>query len=215
MSRVLKAKDKKRIGESRRFQRRSEGDTMSRLYLVRHGKAAAGWAEDFDPGLDGLGKEQAKGVAQALAHLGPLDVITSPLLRAQETAEPLSDIWGCTQRIEERVGEIPSPTKDLMGRAQWLQDVMEERWSNLGEDLHSWRRAVFEALLALDTDTVVFTHFIVINAVVGVATGDRRVVCFWPDNGSITTVEADGSSLNLIERGDEPVMEDGSGPRIL
>ncbi len=188
---------------------------MARLYLVRHGKAAANWAEDFDPGLDSVGKSQAKGVAQTLAPLGPLEVIASPLSRAQETARPLSDIWGCTQRIEERVGEIPSPTKDLMGRTQWLQGVMGKRWSNLGEDLHSWRQGVVEALLALNVDTVVFTHFIAINVVVGVATGDDHIVCFWPDNGSITIVEADGSRLTLIERGDELVEEDGFGPRIL
>jgi broad specificity phosphatase PhoE len=67
------------------------------------------------------------------------------------------------------------------------------------------RQGVIEALLALDADSVVFTHFIAINVVVGAATGDDRVACFWPDNGSITIVEADGSSLSLIERGDEPV----------
>jgi broad specificity phosphatase PhoE len=188
---------------------------MARLYLIRHGKAAGSWAEDFDPGLDSVGKSQANGVAQRLAHLGPLDVITSPLSRAQETAKRLLDIWGCTQRIEERVGEIPSPTQDLIGRTHWLQDVMGKRWSNLEEDLLSWRQGVIEALLALETDTVVFTHFIAINVVVGVATGDDRVVCFWPDNGSITIVEADGSSLTLIERGQETVAEEGSGPHIL
>ena len=184
-------------------------------YLVRHGKAAASWAEDLDPGLDRLGKAQAKGVAQTLAPLGPLEVITSPLLRAQETAQPLSDIWGCTLRIEERVGEIPSPTKDLMHRAQWLHEVMGQRWSNLGRNLHYWRQGVVEALLALDADTVVFTHFIAINVVVGVATGDDRVVCFWPDNGSITIVEANGARVRLLERGDEPAREVGSEPRIL
>jgi broad specificity phosphatase PhoE len=188
---------------------------MARLYLVRHGKAAASWAEDFDPGLDGLGKAQAKGVARALAHLGPLDVIVSPLLRAQETGKPLAEIWDCTHGTEERVGEIPSPTTNLTGRAQWLQGVMGERWSNLDEGLQSWRHGVIEALLALDVDTVVFTHFIAINVAVGAARGDDRVVCFWPDNGSITLVEANGSSLSLIERGDEPVTKDGSGPSIL
>ena len=191
-----------------------ETESMVRVYLVRHGKAAASWAEDFDPGLDGSGIAQAKEVAQTLAHLGPFDVIVSPLLRTQETAKPLAEIWGCNQRIEERVGEISSPTKDLMGRAQWLQDLMGDSWSNLGEDLHAWRQGVIEALLALDAESVVFTHFIAINVVVGAATGDDRVVCFWPDNGSITIVEADGSSLSLIERGDEPVTEDGSRPRI-
>lgn len=187
---------------------------MATIYLVRHGKAAASWAEDFDPGLDSLGKAQAKTTAEALAHLGPLPVVASPLLRAQETAKPLAEIWGCTHQTEERVGEIPSPTKDLLGRAQWLQEVVGKRWSNLSEDLHTWRQGVIEALLALDGDSVVFTHFMAINVVVGAATGDDRLVCFWPDNGSITIVEADGSGLSLIERGDEPVTEDGSGPRI-
>ncbi len=187
---------------------------MARLYLVRHGKAAASWAEDYDPGLDSVGKLQAKRVAQALAPLGPLEVITSPLSRAQETARPLSDIWGCPRRIEERVGEIPSPTEDLMGRTEWLQGVMGKRWFNLGEDLHSWRQGVVEALLALSVDTVVFTHFIAINVVVGAATGDDRVVCFWPANGSITIMEADGSRLTLIERGHELGAEDGSDLRI-
>ena len=187
---------------------------MVRIYLVRHGKAAASWAEDFDPGLDSLGKAQAKATAKALAHLGPLHVMASPLLRAKETAKPLAEIWDCTPRIEERVGEIPSPTTDLTGRAQWLQRVMGESWSNLGEDLHAWRQDVIDVLLGLDGDSVVFTHFIAINVVVGAATGDDRVVSFWPDNGSITIVESDGSSLRLIERGDEPVTEDGSRPRI-
>jgi broad specificity phosphatase PhoE len=184
---------------------------MARLYLVRHGKASATWAEEFDPGLDSLGKSQAKRVAQILAPLGPLQVITSPLSRAQETARPLSDIWRCPRRIEERVGEIPSPTEDLTGRTQWLQGVMGKRWFNLGEDLRSWRQGVVETLLDLKVDTVVFTHFMAINVVVGAATGDDRIVCFWPDNGSITVVEADGSRLTLIERGDEPV----ASPHIL
>jgi broad specificity phosphatase PhoE len=187
---------------------------MARFYLVRHGEAAASWAEDYDPGLDSVGKSQAKGAAQTLAPLRPLDVVTSPLKRAQETARPLSDIWGCPPRIEERVGEIPSPTEDLMGRAQWLQGIMGKRWSNMGEDLLLWRQGVVEALLALKVDTVVFTHFIAINVVVGAATGDDRIVCFWPDNGSITIVEADGSRLTLMELGDEPVEEDGFHPRI-
>ena len=53
---------------------------MTKIYLVRHGKAAASWAEDFDPGLDSLGKAQAKATTKALAHLGPLHVMASPLL---------------------------------------------------------------------------------------------------------------------------------------
>ena len=57
------------------------------------------------------------------------------------------------------------------------------------------------ALLALEVDTVVVTHYIAINAAVGVATGDDRVVNFRPDNCSCTVVERDGQSLTLVELG--------------
>ena len=80
---------------------------------------------------------------------------------------------------------------------------MGEKWSDLGRDLQVWRMRVIKALRVLDTETVVFSHFIAINVVVGAATGDDRVVCFWPDNGSVTTVDVDGARLSIVERGSE------------
>ena len=59
------------------------------LYLIRHGRASAGFAEASDPGLDEVGRTQAETAAQELASLGPLPLITSPLKRARETAVPL------------------------------------------------------------------------------------------------------------------------------
>ena len=63
---------------------------MSRLVLVRHGRAAAGWDADADPGLDATGREQADAVAAALAPEGPLPVVVSPMRRTRETAAPVS-----------------------------------------------------------------------------------------------------------------------------
>ena len=37
---------------------------MPRLHMVRHGKAAAGFGESADPGLDALGKAQAEEVVR-------------------------------------------------------------------------------------------------------------------------------------------------------
>ncbi len=62
---------------------------MATLYLVRHGKASSGWGLEKDPGLDDLGRIQAKAAARTLASLGPLAIITSPQKRAWETCEPL------------------------------------------------------------------------------------------------------------------------------
>jgi broad specificity phosphatase PhoE len=80
---------------------------------------------------------------------------------------------------------------------------MADRWPNLDRDLQYWRLAVIEALLSIETDTVVFSHYIAINAAVGHATDDNRVVCFRPNNASITVLETDGNRTSLISRGDE------------
>ena len=39
---------------------------MGKIYMIRHGKAAAGWDGDADPGLDATGHVQAEAVAQDL-----------------------------------------------------------------------------------------------------------------------------------------------------
>jgi broad specificity phosphatase PhoE len=178
---------------------------MPRLYLVRHGKAAASWDQEYDPGLNDLGRTQAQQAANTLSLLEPIDIITSPLTRAKETSRPLAELWDVRPRVESRVGEIPSSTDDLVARTRWLRTIMREEWSKLGEELSTWRGGVLKALWELDRDTVVFSHFIAINVVVGKASGDDRVVCFWPDNGSITQVEVTDSSIKLIEKGVEGV----------
>ena len=86
---------------------------MATLFLVRHGRAAAGFDGHLDPGLDDLGRMQAHSAAAILAPLGPLAIYSSPLARARETAIPLSQRWGIEPVIEHRVAEIPSPTDDL------------------------------------------------------------------------------------------------------
>ena len=60
----------------------------SRIFLVRHGEAAASWGEATDPGLSDKGREQAECAADELASmLGDYTtIVSSPLLRAQETA---------------------------------------------------------------------------------------------------------------------------------
>ena len=63
---------------------------MTRVYLVRHGRASAGWDTDIDPGLDDLGRQQAEETAIILARLSPMKLVSSPMLRCQQTAGFLS-----------------------------------------------------------------------------------------------------------------------------
>jgi len=176
---------------------------MPRLILVRHGRAAAGWGADLDPGLDELGRTQAENVAKVLAPQGPLPIVTSPLRRCQETAAPLAALWQTAPTVDPRVGEIESPTPNLADRAAWLGPVMRSNWSQQPPELHGWWQRVVDGLLSLSQDTVVFSHFVAINVAYGAATGDDRVTCFAPDNCSVTTFESDGERLTVVDTGRE------------
>ncbi|MEM1230184.1 MAG: histidine phosphatase family protein [Pseudomonadota bacterium] len=176
---------------------------MARLYLIRHGEAAAGFAGHRDPGLSDLGREQAHAVARALASVTQAELYSSPLARAQETAAPLAELQNRAPQIEPALAEIPSPTDDLAERARWLREAMSGRWQALPPAQRAFREALVARLIAQATDAIFFSHFVAINLAVGAATGDDRMHLFAPDNGSITELETDGQRLTLIAQGRE------------
>lgn len=188
---------------------------MTRIYMIRHGKAAAGWDGDADPGLNELGRAQAEAVAEKLQMLiaAPVPVFSSPLKRCQETAAPLAAAWGVTPKIETGVGEIPPPLTDLTARTAWLRRVMAGSWEGLyadavsvesGVDFRGWYDNVLATLNAQQGEAVViFSHFIALNAAYCAATGATDVVSFAPENCSLSIFETDGTKLSLIEQGAE------------
>ena len=188
---------------------------MTRIYMIRHGKAAAGWDGDADPGLNELGRTQAEAVAEKVQSLvaAPVPIYSSPLKRCQETAAPLAKAWGVTPQIESGVGEIPPPLEDLTARTAWLRRVMAGTWEGLysdavsvesGVDFRGWNDNVVNTLNALESEAVViFSHFIALNAAYCAATGAQDVVSFAPENCSLSIFDADGTSLSLVAQGAE------------
>ncbi len=183
---------------------------MPLIYMIRHGEAASGWDADMDPGLSDRGRAQSEAVAREIERrVGrKLPLVSSPLRRCRETSAPLAKGWSEAARIDARVGEIPSPTHDLKARGEWLRAFMAGTWEAGreplgGVDFLAWRKGVVDALQVLEEDTVIFSHFIAINVAAGAALGDERVVCFRPDNCSVTVLEASGASLRLVEKGRE------------
>ena len=188
---------------------------MTRIYMIRHGKAAAGWDGDADPGLDELGRTQAEAVAAKIQSLvnAPVPIFSSPLKRCQETAAPLAAAWGVTPQIEAGVGEIPPPLEDLTARTDWLRRVMAGTWEGLyrdavsvesGVDFRSWNDNVVNTLNAFKGEAVViFSHFIALNAAYCAATGAADVVSFAPENCSLSIFDTDGTSLSLVAQGEE------------
>jgi broad specificity phosphatase PhoE len=177
---------------------------VTRLYLVRHGRASAGWDDDPDPGLDDVGRRQSTRAAAQLAATGPFDIWTSPLRRCRETASPLAASWGVTPVVQTAVGEIPSPEGIEMGaRVPWLRDAMAGTWSELGERYTAFRDGAVARVLGAISDTVVFSHFVAINAIIGAALEDDRLVIRRLDNCSVTVVDVVDGRLVLVEGGQE------------
>jgi broad specificity phosphatase PhoE len=174
--------------------------------MVRHGRAAAGWDADPDPPLDAVGRTQAAAVAERLAAGDRvLPIVTSPLRRCQETAAVLAARWQVTPVVDAAVAEIPSPLGVPMGeRVAWLRQAMAGEWASLGTRYTDYRDAVAGWIASRAEDTVVFSHFVAINAAIGAATGDDRLVIASLDNCSVTTFEVDGAGgLRLVEVGSE------------
>lgn len=177
---------------------------MTTVHLVRHGRAAAGWDSEPDPGLDETGRRQARDVAERLASMGPLDVVTSPLSRCRETAACFAEPRGLSVTVIEAVREIPSPDGVPMGeRVEWLRAAMTGEWSALGARYTRYRDGVAGYIASLTVPTVVFSHFVAINAVIGRCLSDDRLVIRRLDNCSVTTVGTDGDVLTLLSGGDE------------
>lgn len=175
---------------------------MPRLYLVRHAHAAASYGEDTDPGLDDLGHRQAEAMATALAPVGPLPMLVSPLRRTRETAAALEGRWNTLAIVDPGVAEIPSPSDDLSERTAWLRVVLGQRWPELGPRYQAWRTMVLELLLSRTEDTVVITHFVAVNVAIGAATGDDQLVCAPVGNASVTVFDHDRETIELVELGE-------------
>ncbi|MEZ5138727.1 MAG: hypothetical protein R2711_08130 [Acidimicrobiales bacterium] len=65
------------------------------------------------------------------------------------------------------------------------------------------------AARAITADTVAFTHFVAINALVAAAQGTDEVTGFLPATASVTTIEVVGGSLEVVDLGDEAPPEVG------
>lgn len=172
------------------------------IYLIRHGEPAGAYGAHPNPGLTELGTRQAFAAAEALATAGAKRAITSPLARSRETAAQFEKLMETHARIEAGVGEIITPP-GIEDRATWLRGVMAGGWSATDERLQAWRKSVLAAVESLPGDTAVFSHFIAINAIVGLLTDDDRVVAFRPGHASITKLTRSGGRLRVTELGAE------------
>jgi len=179
-----------------------------RIALVRHGRASAGWDTAVDPGLDDLGRDQADVAAKKLDQIfagQQVEIVSSPLLRCQQTAKSFADLRTTPVRVCAEVAEIPSPSGvEMSSRVDWLRAAMQGTWADLGGEYVEFRDLVIKFVRSRETSTVIFSHFVAINAVIGALVGDDRVVIRSLDNCSITLLDRDADcNLSIAQSGHE------------
>jgi phosphohistidine phosphatase SixA len=82
-----------------------------RLFVVRHAEAAPGEPDDLRP-LTDAGRAAARALGEVLAAENPDAVVSSPLLRARETAEAIARAADLEPSTDERLA--PGATADAV-----------------------------------------------------------------------------------------------------
>jgi len=183
---------------------------LTRLLLIRHGRSvwnAQGRIQGrADPPLDELGREQARRLAERLRQEAVVALYTSPLRRAQETADIIGRALDVPVVPDERLQEYD--VGDIAGLT-WEQVVerypdVAHRWAEAQEELgipgeegHGPFRArvvaAFGDIVSRHADGPVGvvahggTLGTYLNHLIGLQT---RASPFRFDNGSLSVVEA-------------------------
>jgi probable phosphoglycerate mutase len=109
--------------------------------LVRHGQTERSermaYSGRLDVALTDRGREQAREAAAALAGAGVDAVVTSPLVRARDTAQAIADATGAPLAVDERLTEIDYGTFEGLDRAGAR--------AQLGQVFEDWREDPFGA----------------------------------------------------------------------
>ncbi len=174
------------------------------LYFVRHGEASSSWDQSTDPGLSEKGHAQAAAAANRLDTLTkPVRIYSSPLARAQETAAPLAEKWRQDVTIIPGIAEIPSGDIPFEERRAWLNTIMASSWDGQAENLVKWREGILSYLHQSGENAVFFTHFMVLNTIVGAIEQSNEIMCYRPDNCSILQVSLETGEPQIMDRGEE------------
>lgn len=170
----------------------------ARIRLIRHGEAVPTFEGETDPGLSVKGIRQALALSTTLAER-PEKLITSPLVRARETALPLAAAFDLERRVEADYGELPwREGQTAAERIQELNGALQLSWSGFDQQWRGWRQRLIERVLSETGDIVVVSHYVAINVLAGFALSDDRAVIIRPANASITEFHVTAKGLKVV-----------------
>lgn len=171
-----------------------------RLILIRHGRPDEDDLQSpHDPPLHTDGIRQAVAVGGFLAAEGITRIVSSPLQRARQTAEPLAEALGLRIQIVDGWAEADrgaikyrsTETLRAEGGDAWTR-FLTDPVLYLGGDPAAFRAEVIAALHKTTENEdsaariAVFTHGLPINIVLSHALGLEKITHFLVGYGSIT-----------------------------
>ena len=142
---------------------------MRRLLLLRHSQstwnAEGRWQGHADPPLSAEGKQAAKAAAPQYSHISR--VVSSPLLRATETAEIIAESSGTSHiathpgLTERDLGEWTGLTRSEV-EERWPGYLSGHKWPESAETTEAFRKRVLEAIHSIagefEEDVLVVAH---------------------------------------------------------
>lgn len=192
------------------------------LLLIRHAlplRSEPG--QGSDPDLSEEGIEQAKRLPDALARFPITRLVSSPQVRAVQTAQPVADALGLTIEIDERLAEYDRDMAHYIPIEQIAAEFPEEltRLASghlpTSVDEPAFLARINEAIRDLAAsgqheDTVaVFSHGGVINGLLHSILRTEKVLCVSVDYAGVTRLlsSRDGSLYVASVNGTEHVWD--------
>jgi broad specificity phosphatase PhoE len=187
-------------------------------YVARHGETdwnrEGRYQGQLESTLTQLGRTQAVALASALARSGARRVISSPLARCVQTAEPVAAALGVEVESDARLLEIAHGTWEGRLRAEiehadagrmraWMQEPASVRFDG-GESLDDvaarWL-AFTSSLRGNNEDVVIVTHDVLVRIAVLLAAG-RPLTMLWEprvQNGGYALLSAASQRWKVVE----------------
>ena len=174
------------------------------IYLARHGQTPLNesgvlWGL-LDPSLDRAGQQQARLLGAALGPRNPVLVISSPLRRARETAQPVADRVGLEVGIDQCLVD-----RDYGPWSGLLKESVVARWGSVDDapGVES-RSSVRHRALPVLTSLARRSPGAVIVVVSHDAVNRELLAALDPGLGEPDTIPQDNGCFNTLElHGDE------------
>ena len=160
------------------------------IIFVRHAEADGSWGNLSDPSLSDNGYLQSTNLLKhkELQNLEDFSFVSSPKSRAIETAKPLAKKFDKKLNIDDVFIEIPSKDITQNQKQEWLKKIIKTKRDKLPNIIKSWSNKIYFKSKSYKENTIIFTHFMVINVLLSKLAKKNTIMYFYPNYTSVIKI---------------------------